>query len=298
MQTPTFLPPFDSHDNYFVQASSQQTPTWLPPLNSHDNHHIQVSARQIRLLQDDPRLPLSQFLIELNVIVDFYSQGKSVDHRFQGLCTWKTICIPCDSLSRQMICEIMHEVPFPLRRVHWEDRELDGNSSNTLLEDEDALIERVLNSLCSMRDKPYNSGRKVLPLQLEIKKNVTIPRYEFKAWTCWYDGQKSLNVDFERYYQRAISVPRSLMESDQSEIASGFRSIPATRSAIEALEMVRVDESDVCKELYLCPICQEEFLMGSKFVRMPCSMFHRECITRWLKGSHLCPLCRFVMPQG
>ena len=165
--------------------------TWLPPLNSHEDYHIHVSAWQYHMLFDNPNLPSSQFLINFNVSVDFYSQDPSEERRFPGLSTWKTVHLLCNSinfkvgsLSRQIICNIIYnDVPFPLRRIYWEGRELDEDSSSyTLLEDDEALIESVLDFLRSMRTRSYNWRRKILPLRLEIKKSVRIPHDDFEAW--------------------------------------------------------------------------------------------------------------------
>ncbi|KAL4384199.1 hypothetical protein GQ457_15G027960 [Hibiscus cannabinus] len=46
-----------------------------------------------------------------------------------------------------------------------------------------------------------------------------------------------------------------------------------------------------------CTICLEELEVGSEVSRMPCChRFHGECIEKWLKQSHSCPICRFQMP--
>ena len=71
--------------------------------------------------------------------------------------------------------------------------------------------------------------------------------------------------------------------------------IPATISSIEGLEKVRLQHgSDSDGE---CIICMQEFETGSEITRMPCShVYHGDCIVKWLKTSHFCPLCRYPMP--
>ncbi|GAB4841783.1 hypothetical protein Ancab_022507 [Ancistrocladus abbreviatus] len=67
--------------------------------------------------------------------------------------------------------------------------------------------------------------------------------------------------------------------------------VPARRSAVEALEMV---EAEAARE---CAICLEEMMGGSEVIRMPCMhIYHRECIVKWMEKNHVCPLCRFKMP--
>ncbi|PNX90988.1 zinc finger protein, partial [Trifolium pratense] len=68
------------------------------------------------------------------------------------------------------------------------------------------------------------------------------------------------------------------------------RFIPATKSCIEELKMVKVE--DVTK----CTICLEDVNIG---VALPCShIFHTNCIRDWLVIGHCCPLCRFQLPTS
>lgn len=51
------------------------------------------------------------------------------------------------------------------------------------------------------------------------------------------------------------------------------------------------------KRLIECTVCKDEFNIGDEGVSMPCShLFHRECITPWLKAHNSCPTCRFELP--
>ena len=70
---------------------------------------------------------------------------------------------------------------------------------------------------------------------------------------------------------------------------------PATKSSIEALKKVKIDES--CTSSDQCSICLNDFCDGSEVMVMPClHLYHKDCIVRWLETSHLCPLCRYPMP--
>ncbi|KAB2068661.1 hypothetical protein ES319_A08G046900v1 [Gossypium barbadense] len=63
----------------------------------------------------------------------------------------------------------------------------------------------------------------------------------------------------------------------------------------EMVRMVRVEDG----EEEDCMICLEELEVGFYASRMPCShTFHGDCIEKWLKQSHYCPLCRFEMPTN
>lgn len=81
-------------------------------------------------------------------------------------------------------------------------------------------------------------------------------------------------------------------------------SIPATKSSIEGLEKLRLDdlEEATIRQASPCVICLEQLdhfdadqLM--MVTRLPCShLYHRDCIIEWLEKSHLCPLCQYPMP--
>ncbi|KAL6280022.1 hypothetical protein ACE6H2_016903 [Prunus campanulata] len=68
--------------------------------------------------------------------------------------------------------------------------------------------------------------------------------------------------------------------------------VPASKSAIEKLERVRVETAGVC-----CSVCIAEIAVGSEGRGLPCShIYHEACIVEWLEKSHFCPLCRFSLP--
>ncbi|KAK9116834.1 hypothetical protein Sjap_015781 [Stephania japonica] len=73
-----------------------------------------------------------------------------------------------------------------------------------------------------------------------------------------------------------------------------FSYVPASRSAIDNLE-----KSTLLDECYNCSICLEDMEIGiDEVMRLPCShAFHPYCIIKWLGTNHVCPLCRFVLPD-
>lgn len=96
----------------------------------------------------------------------------------------------------------------------------------------------------------------------------------------------NMNVFDER---RAISW--AIRQSDEEE-DNGGRMIPAAESSIESLE-----RNTIIMDSGTCSICMEEFSYGCEALSMPCShVFHGDCIKKWLKTSHYCPICRFEMP--
>lgn len=82
------------------------------------------------------------------------------------------------------------------------------------------------------------------------------------------------------------------------------RFVPATRSAIESLQNVRLDslEEATLEWNPSCSMCKDEFADpqggGDQLViPLPCAHhYHVDCIIHWLETSHLCPLCRYALP--
>nr|DAD32383.1 TPA_asm: hypothetical protein HUJ06_011234 [Nelumbo nucifera] len=95
-------------------------------------------------------------------------------------------------------------------------------------------------------------------------------------------------------YDERVALERILRESEENA-RGGYGVVPASKSSIEALQMVLFEDGNASSED--CRICLEEFEAGSWISRMPCShVFHRDCLTQWLSQSHYSPLCRFEMP--
>ncbi|CAI9778569.1 unnamed protein product [Fraxinus pennsylvanica] len=82
----------------------------------------------------------------------------------------------------------------------------------------------------------------------------------------------------------------------QQSMEENCKMVPASDSSVESLEKKRLEYDGVES----CTICLSEFYQGSEVVtRMPCShVFHENCIKKWLKTSHYCPVCRFKMPTS
>ncbi|KAL4633673.1 hypothetical protein ACB092_04G139500 [Castanea dentata] len=119
-------------------------------------------------------------------------------------------------------------------------------------------------------------------------------------------------VDLLRLMKRVIKIPMTIHDvvvsfNDEYEVVSvrivlDFvetyepTPIPAAESSIRALEKVMFQGGP--NSIQECTICMEEFQIDSKVTRMPCShVYHEKCIFKWLKTSHVCPLCRYPMPQ-
>ena len=81
---------------------------------------------------------------------------------------------------------------------------------------------------------------------------------------------------------------------------------PCSGSFVKELEKVIITNENVDNGL-CCAICQEEFKMGERAIRLPCKdphYFHCETsedicggIIPWLKDNNSCPVCREEFPE-
>ncbi|XP_051129315.1 uncharacterized protein LOC127250199 [Andrographis paniculata] len=81
----------------------------------------------------------------------------------------------------------------------------------------------------------------------------------------------------------------------QSAEEAEAQMVPAAEASIE-LSLKKVVVADDSEET--CSICLE-VMRGSECeaMKMSCShVFHGDCIRKWLRTSHYCPVCRFELP--
>lgn len=89
--------------------------------------------------------------------------------------------------------------------------------------------------------------------------------------------------------------------SQFEDITSNTLSRPASKLVVKSLrrkiynKKIEKEKSNNNEE---CTICLEEFSNGAILVPLPCGHdFDDECIVKWFKTSHVCPLCRFELPR-
>ncbi len=77
---------------------------------------------------------------------------------------------------------------------------------------------------------------------------------------------------------------------------------PASKSVIEALEKISVNESNL-SEIGLeggcenCSVCKDNFELNQNVLKLTCKhVFHEECIMPWLTERNSCPTCRYELP--
>ncbi|KAL6189584.1 hypothetical protein ACLB2K_040971 [Fragaria x ananassa] len=109
--------------------------------------------------------------------------------------------------------------------------------------------------------------------------------FDYRAFDRWHFRIRRIGIDRPITDEIDARVARELAEEKSYGRA---RPKPATKSAIEGLERVRVDTS--------CGICMDDFEDGLLATRFPClHIFHGDCILRWLETHYKCPLCRYPL---
>ncbi|XP_050214294.1 E3 ubiquitin-protein ligase SGR9, amyloplastic-like [Mercurialis annua] len=89
-------------------------------------------------------------------------------------------------------------------------------------------------------------------------------------------------------YDDREEIDRFLRET----IQENARFEPASKSCIQRLNKIRVEDDGFCQKCVIC-LAKEE---GEEIIKLGCGhVFHGDCIIKWLETSHLCPLCRFVV---
>ncbi|KAH0692382.1 hypothetical protein KY285_019479 [Solanum tuberosum] len=86
---------------------------------------------------------------------------------------------------------------------------------------------------------------------------------------------------------------QNLAENDPNR----YGTPPASRSAVEGLPTIKVDEELMRSELAQCAVCKDDFEMGLDVKQMPCKhVYHKDCIVPWLELHSSCPVCRYELP--
>lgn len=102
-----------------------------------------------------------------------------------------------------------------------------------------------------------------------------------------YVGNPGDYVDASEYE----ALLQNLAESD-----SGARrgAPPASKSAVEGLESVEIDNEE---NTIVCSICKDSVNVGEIAKNLPCGHgYHGDCIVPWLGSRNSCPVCRFELP--
>jgi hypothetical protein len=91
-------------------------------------------------------------------------------------------------------------------------------------------------------------------------------------------------------------------ELEQLQVAFEAANVHMTNGSISKAKMTKLmlgklrktplSLDTVCSQPS-CPICSEDFALGSEAVKLPCGhLFHRVCVLHWLDMKQNCPICR------
>ena len=75
---------------------------------------------------------------------------------------------------------------------------------------------------------------------------------------------------------------------------------PASLSFLNAMRETQVTGDDLIEENNKeCLVCLDENRLGGMAVKMPCGhLYHKECISEWLRKQGSCPVCRYEVESS
>ncbi|OEL18557.1 hypothetical protein BAE44_0020422 [Dichanthelium oligosanthes] len=98
-------------------------------------------------------------------------------------------------------------------------------------------------------------------------------------------------VEVER---RSRLIRHSLIFRPESDRSCKRSRVAASGDAVLGLREARAGDAGTPAE---CAVCLQGFVAEDRLRALPCShAFHQDCIFRWLRVSHVCPLCRHALP--
>ena len=100
-----------------------------------------------------------------------------------------------------------------------------------------------------------------------------------------------------RLLESSLREEWSQIESTQDQTANLKKKV-LTKSMLFSLKHTSLS-LDAKMEQPCCPVCSEDFIVGEKVLKMPCThVYHRTCVMPWLETKKTCPICRFELAGG
>ncbi|XP_062026856.1 E3 ubiquitin-protein ligase RING1 [Rosa rugosa] len=103
------------------------------------------------------------------------------------------------------------------------------------------------------------------------------------------------NLNFGDYFfgPGLEQLIQQLAENDPNR----YGTPPASKSAIEALPVVKISKELLDSDSSQCAVCKDSFELGEEAKQMPCKhLYHSDCILPWLELHNSCPVCRHELP--
>lgn len=291
-----------------------------PSSSSNQDYDVYINASGAPLSKDKFNEP--NIYIVYRVITNYSSNATLSSRQIRDDPEADTVfSFPCEFLisssSLNMVSKLISDMNIESQRYHWRQGMQQQQQPWTVLENVDDLIKQIVDfARPIVSEVMNNTDSKIMKgIRLSIRKEITLPHSEFekleKARKEREREQRNLDAIENMLSMEAMSgqtLPHCCWEE---EVEEPFleRALMASREQAERLfkPVVRATESSIKKledvivgdrERGPCPVCLENFTVGSHVTRMPCShTFHRTCILSWLNKSHVCPLCRFQLPS-
>ncbi|PON94770.1 43kDa postsynaptic protein [Trema orientale] len=259
-------------------------------------------SAQNTTIRDDQPLPYPQFSLFFKFSQQYLSDDTRTDNFITEENMFQEIRVPTeylvsnvgDWLMKLVLTQLSRLIP-PLRLNHLYWRELWPREVSL-----GELVTKLLEAVWETVRAGSGLGRNAMGMQVTIEKRSVIPHQLFQELLG--AGQplprsSTLDpIDLEYFGATEEETQRALMESASETV---FGSVPAAKSAVEALERLIYEYDTVESNEVTCVICLENILTGSRLIRIPCShLFHEDCVHKWLETSHNCPLCRFELPTS
>lgn len=94
-----------------------------------------------------------------------------------------------------------------------------------------------------------------------------------------------------------VELHENVILEDVVDYIEEIKMTPTSEEVVRLLDKTKFQEGIETKEKRDCCICLDDICDNVDVSVLPCQhVFHHNCIVRWLKTSHLCPLCRYPLP--
>ncbi|TXG56460.1 hypothetical protein EZV62_017773 [Acer yangbiense] len=249
------------------------------------------------LNSEEASLSSSDVKVELKIIFKFYERSIECSHDGRERTTGNLLKSSQERSCTFDLCKFSKQVQTSYTTL--------SENLKTLVVGE-GLIDRLIESIISDGRKiidsngESNTGKKVIPLYAKITRVQYVIEHYDRYLT--HRAVRESMEEFERRNYGRVPASESSVKTllkrvrvEEVAVAGDDEKQETKRSHVSVSESESDGESE--SEMMNCSICLEELWLESYGLAMPCShVFHAECIMKWLKQSHFCPLCRYEMP--
>lgn len=107
----------------------------------------------------------------------------------------------------------------------------------------------------------------------------------------------NLNEDVDSYAREFATGLEALIQHVGERDGGHHGSAPASKSAVDAMPVVKFKKENSQADDIHCAVCKEAFETDGEVREMPCKhIYHSDCILPWLARHRSCPICRHELP--